>query len=67
MNKLFPFSMIAIGLVLLYMGYEVANSNSFVSIFTHFFRGRPTREAIWMLVSGGIALTSGLAYLAKGK
>ena len=65
MNKWFNIVLIIGGSVVLCLGYQAAHSPA--SVFSHFFRGRPTREVMWMMSAGGVALLAGLVGMLKEK
>lgn len=65
MNKTLSLAFLAGGIVLLYFGYQAAQSTS--SAFSRIFTGSPNNKTIWMMVSGTICVVVGIAGLARSK
>jgi hypothetical protein len=61
MMKLLGLALLAVGVVLLVMGWNASDSLS--SEISEVFRGTPTDRAIWLLVAGGVTGLVGLALL----
>jgi amino acid permease len=64
MNKGFSLALLIVGIVLLIYGVTAADSIS--SSFSRFFTGKPTDQAMWMLIGGAIAAVIGLAGVLRG-
>lgn len=66
MTRAVGFGLIAVGIVLLVMGINSADSVS--SEVKEFFEGTPTDQSIWLLIGGVLALVVGLgALFAAGR
>ncbi len=65
MNKVVSLVILAGGIVLVVFG--VAATESFSSDVSRFFTGSPTDKAIWLLVSGVVAIIIGLVGLLRGQ
>jgi hypothetical protein len=64
MNRIVSVVLLAVGVLLIVLGINANNSmNSDVS---RFFTGKPTNEAVWMLVGGIVACIVGLIGLFRG-
>jgi len=64
MNKILFLVILAVGVVLLVLGFKEADSIS--SSFSRLFTGEPTDRAIWLLIGGGVATIVGLGGVARG-
>jgi hypothetical protein len=64
MNKTMSLVLLVGGIVLLYFGYNAAQSAS--SAFSRIFTGSPTNKSIWMIAAGTIAVVVGLVGLSRG-
>ena len=66
MTRALAFGLIAVGIVLLVLGINSADSVS--SEVKEFFEGTPTDKSIWLLIGGVLALVVGLgALFAAGR
>jgi hypothetical protein len=65
MNKTVAAAFLAGGIVLLYFGYQSAQSAG--SAFSRVFTGSPTDKTIWMMIAGIIATVAGIIGLSRGK
>jgi len=57
MNKPLGIALLAVGVLLIIFG--VSASDSFSSDVSRFFTGKPTDEAIWMLIGGVLSAVAG--------
>ena len=57
MNNIVGLLILALGIVLLILGFN--ESHSLSSDFSRFFTGNPTDRAVWMLIGGIVALIAG--------
>jgi multisubunit Na+/H+ antiporter MnhB subunit len=64
MNNIVGFIILALGIVLLILGFN--ESHSFGSDVSRFFTGNPTDRAVWMLIGGAIAVVAGLVLAIRG-
>jgi hypothetical protein len=64
MNNIIGFIILALGIVLLILGFN--ESHSFGSDVSRFFTGNPTDRAVWMLIGGAIAVVAGLVLAIRG-
>lgn len=62
MNKILALALLAGGVVLLI--YGVSASDSISSDFSRLFTGKPTDNAVWLMVGGGVAAIVGLGGVA---
>ena len=58
MNNIVGLLILALGIVLLILGFN--ESHSLSSDFSRFFTGNPTDRAVWMLIGGIVAVVAGL-------
>lgn len=65
MNKAIGFALLAIGIVLLIIGINAAESP--MSDLSRFFTGEPTERAIWFLLGGIAAIAIGSVMSALGR
>lgn len=63
MSKPISLALLVVGALLLFWGFEATESLS--SEMSEFFTGRPTDEAIWMLIGGVAAVIVGLFGLLR--
>ena len=64
MNRIASLVLLALGLVLLSMGWDAYRSVS--SDVSRVFTGSPTNRALLLLVGGGLLTVSGLGGLSRG-
>ena len=64
MNKGLSVALLVVGVVLVVLGVNAAESIS--SEFSEFFTGSPTNKAVWMLIGGLVAAIVGLFGLMRG-
>jgi hypothetical protein len=64
MNTAIGLGLAAIGIVLLILGINEADS--LASEFSEFFTGNPTDRSIWLMILGAGAVVGGLAFAARG-
>lgn len=57
MNNIFGFALLAVGVVLLVMGFSAADSVG--SQFSRFFTGHPTDKAVWLILGGVVSIILG--------
>lgn len=65
MNKIVGAALLAVGVLLLVMGFNA--SESFGSEVSEAVRGTPTDRSIWLLVGGGVMGVVGLGMLLLGR
>jgi len=65
MNKIASIALLALGVVLLAMGWDAYRSIG--SDVSRVFTGAPTDRAVWLLVGGGLAAVAGLGGLSRGR
>lgn len=65
MHRALGFGLIAVGVVLLVLGFNAADS--FSSEVSEFFTGEPTNRAIWLMIGGVAALATGVALSAMSR
>lgn len=65
MNKIVGAALLAVGVLLLIMGFNA--SESFSSEVSEAVRGTPTDRSIWFLVGGGVMGVVGLGMLLMGR
>ena len=61
MNRAVGIALLVIGVILLMVGFNEANS--FRSEVNEFFTNNPSDRAIWMFIGGGVAAAVGLYFL----
>jgi hypothetical protein len=59
MHRAVGFGLIAVGVVLLVLGFQAADS--FASDVHKFFTGDPTDRAVWLMIGGVAAAAVGIA------
>jgi hypothetical protein len=64
MNRIVSVVLLAVGVLLIVLGVNAGNSMN--SDLSRFFTGKPTNEAVWMLVGGIVAGIVGLFGLFRG-
>ncbi len=57
-------ALLAIGVILLIFG--ISSSQSFSSDVSNFFTGKPTDNAMWLIVGGAAAFIAGVATIGIG-
>ncbi len=57
MNKILGLAFLAVGVVLLVMGFTAADSLG--SQFSRFFTGNPTDKSVWLILGGIVAVILG--------
>jgi hypothetical protein len=57
MNKVLGLALLVVGVVLLVMGFNSADSIS--SQFSRFFTGNPTDKSVWLILGGGVSILLG--------
>jgi hypothetical protein len=57
MNKVLGLALLAVGVVLLVMGFSAADSIG--SQFSRFFTGHPTDKSIWLILGGAVSIILG--------
>ena len=57
MNKILGLAFLAVGVVLLVMGFAAADSLG--SQFSRFFTGNPTDKSVWLILGGIVAVILG--------
>lgn len=57
MNQVFGLAFMAVGVVLLVMGFTAADSVG--SQFSRFFTGNPTDKSIWLILGGIVSIIVG--------
>jgi hypothetical protein len=65
MQKIAGIALLAIGVILLVMGLNAADS--FSSEVSEAFRGTPTDRSIWMIIGGAAVGVGGLGLLLFGR
>ncbi|HVS19361.1 MAG TPA: DUF3185 family protein [Planctomycetota bacterium] len=63
MNRTLSIALLAAGVALLIFG--LIESDSVASDFSRLFTGEPTDKAVWLLISGGLAVVAGLVGLSR--
>ena len=63
MNKALGLALFAVGVLLLFMGYQAAHSVG--SSVSKFFNGTPSDKAIWLFVSGALTSAAGAVLFFK--
>lgn len=65
MHRAIGFGLIAVGVVLLVLGFNAADS--FSSEVSEFFTGEPSNRAIWLMIGGVAAVAVGVALSAMSR
>lgn len=65
MQKIAGIALLAVGVILLVMGLNAADS--FSSEVSEAFRGTPTDRSVWMIIGGAAAGIGGLGLLLFGR
>lgn len=67
MQRVIGIVLVAVGLVLLVLGINAADS--FASSVSKFFTGNPTDRAVWMMIGGVAAIIGGgvMASMSRGQ
>jgi len=64
MSKALAFGLLAVGIVLIVLGYQA--SHSVASNLSTTFTGAPTNRAIWMYAAGVFAAVAGAIGISRG-
>ena len=65
MHRAIGFGLMAVGVVLLVLGFQAADS--FASDVSRFFTGEPTNRAVWLMIGGVAAVAVGIALTAMSR
>jgi hypothetical protein len=65
MNKVLGLALLVVGVVLLVMGFNSADSIG--SHFSRFFTGNPTDKSIWLILGGGVSILLGAGGLIASR
>lgn len=64
-NRYLGIALLAVGVLLLAWG--ISASDSFASDMSQFFKGRPTRETMWLVGGGALLAVVGIGLALRGK